>query len=58
MSGLQPLTPITMTAPCWEPGTQYNYGDIVEYEGKSRSSPMILTLIALPRCQVQNNTAP
>ncbi|KAI0298523.1 hypothetical protein BC826DRAFT_906993 [Russula brevipes] len=22
-----------MTVSCWEPGTQYNYGDIVEYEG-------------------------
>jgi hypothetical protein len=28
-----------MTVPRWEPGTQYNYGDIVEYEGKNPSQP-------------------
>lgn len=25
-----------MSAPYWEPGTQYNYNDVVQYEGLSR----------------------
>jgi hypothetical protein len=24
---------LNMTVPAWQPGTQYNYGDIVEYDG-------------------------
>jgi hypothetical protein len=48
-----------MSVPGWQPGTQYNYGDIVEFE-----CIMLLnlddshSLTVVPRCQIQNNPAP
>ncbi len=41
-----------MTVSRWEPGTQYNYGDIVEFEGMppGLSQPRWFpTLIVLPK---------
>ena len=34
-------------APRWQPGEEYNYGDIVEYEGKQFLSPFQLHLIQI-----------
>lgn len=50
---------LNMTVPPWQPGTQYNYGDIVDYEGKILVNlDDSHSLIVLPRCQIQNNPAP
>ena len=47
-----------MSVRCWEPGTQYNYGDVVEFESQSSPTSMTPTLTVLPRCQIQDNPTP
>ena len=49
-----------MSVRCWEPGTQYNYGDVVEFESQSSPTSMIpaLTGTVLPRCEIQDNPTP
>ena len=45
--GLDLSPPAIMSVPLWEPGTQYNYGDVVEFRPSSSNS-IISTLITLP----------